>query len=145
MLFRSEEKDPENPYLEEVGAPVKGTKKKVKLPYEMGSLIKIKPETGALEKWVKKFGGPYVVSDKLDGASVQLYKDKDGNVMLHSRGKSIEGQDVSHLIAYVTSNESIKNLPKNSSVRGELIISKNNFKKVERTNSSRIKLLHYSC
>jgi len=125
-----EEKDPENPYLEEVGAPVKGTKKKVKLPFEMGSLTKIKPNTGALEKWVKKFRGPYIVSDKLDGASVQLYKDKDGKVMLYSRGKSIEGQDISHLIPYVTSKESVKKMPNNSSVRGELIISKKNFEKL---------------
>lgn len=125
-----EERDPENPFLEEVGAPVKGTKNKVKLPFEMGSLTKIKPDTGALDKWSKKYKGPYVVSDKLDGASVQLYKDKKGNTMLYSRGKSIEGQDISHLIPYVTSKNSIKNLPNNTSVRGELIISKKNFEKV---------------
>jgi DNA ligase (NAD+) len=125
-----EERDPENPFLEEVGAPVKGTKNKVKLPFAMGSLTKIKPDTGALDKWSKKYKGPYIVSDKLDGASVQLYKDKKGNTMLYSRGKSIEGQDISHLIPYVTSKNSIKNLPNNTSVRGELIISKKNFEKV---------------
>lgn len=73
----------------------------------MGSLTKIKPKTGALDKWCKKYEGPYIISDKLDGASVQLYKDKKGNIMLYSRGKSIEGQDISHLIPYVTSKKKV--------------------------------------
>lgn len=127
-----EEKDPENPYLEEIGAPVKGTKNKVKLPYEMGSLKKVKPSTGKLEKWLEKYdSGSYVISDKLDGVSVQLYKNNDGKVLMLSRGKSTEGQDVSHLIQYVVKKEIIQKMTKGMSIRGELVISKKNFQKIK--------------
>ena len=37
-----EERDPKNPFLQEVGAPIKGTKEKVNLPFPMSSLNKIK-------------------------------------------------------------------------------------------------------
>lgn len=125
-----EEKDKEHPYLDEVGATIKGTKNKVKLPFEMGSLTKIKPDTKALEKWTVKYEGPYVISDKLDGVSVQLYKNNDGKTFLYSRGESTIGQDISHLIKYVVNNESIDKLKNGSSVRGELVISKKNFEKI---------------
>lgn len=127
---RLEKLDPNNPYLSEVGAPIKGTKKKVKLPFEMGSLTKIKPETGDLEKWIKKFKGPYIISDKLDGVSAELYKDPKGKSFLYSRGDGVEGQDISHLISYFVDDKVLDNLPNNTAVRGELIISKNNFTKI---------------
>ena len=124
------EKDPENPYLDEIGAPIKGTKEKIKLPYEMGSLAKIKPNTGDLEKFELKYTGPYVISDKLDGASVQLYKDKNGTITLYSRGNGKIGQEITHLLSFLIKDSVIKKIPNNTSVRGELIISKNNFKKI---------------
>ena len=69
-----EETDPENPYLEEIGAPIKGTKEKIKLPFKMGSLQKFKNDNiKEFKRWLTKYDGPYVISDKLDGASVQLY------------------------------------------------------------------------
>ena len=45
------------------------TKNKVKLPYEMWSMDKIKPDSGALPKWKTTYSGPYVLSCKLDGVS----------------------------------------------------------------------------
>ena len=48
---------------EEVGASVE--KNKVQLPYEMWSMDKIKPDTGILETWMKKYKGQYVLSCKL--------------------------------------------------------------------------------
>ena len=62
--------DPINDFLNEVGAPI-DSKEKVKLPYPMGSLDKIKPSTQELDKWKIDFKGPYVISDKLDGISAQ--------------------------------------------------------------------------
>lgn len=125
-----EKKDFENPFLSEVGAPIKGTKEKVKLPFGMGSLTKIKPETGDLEKWEKKYKGPFIISDKLDGVSAQLYKDKKGNTFLYTRGNGTEGQDISHLIPYFVDKDILNDLEKETSVRGELIMSKANFEKV---------------
>jgi NAD-dependent DNA ligase len=80
---------------------------------------KIKPDTGALSKWLTKYNKPkeYVFSAKLDGVS-GLY----ANGKLYTRGNGKVGQDVSHLIPYLK-------LPKEKDVviRGEFLISKENF------------------
>jgi NAD-dependent DNA ligase len=123
------EKDPENSYLDEVGANVK-SKNKVKLPYEMNSLKKIKPFTGNVETLCDKFDGPFVLSDKLDGISIQLYKNENGVIKLYTRGNGIEGTDITNLSKYVL-DDSVNNIPNNTSIRGELIISNKNFKKID--------------
>jgi NAD-dependent DNA ligase len=58
-------KFPKSDVLSKIGAPISG-KNKVKLPYEMPSMDKIKPDSGALESWKTKFTGPYVLSCKLE-------------------------------------------------------------------------------
>lgn len=123
-------RDPNNLYLKNVGAKIKGTKELVELPYEMGSLSKIKPGNDELTKWGKKYKGPYILSDKLDGVSAQIYVDYDGNIFLYSRGDGIEGQNISHLLKYFVSKKTKKKLEKGTSIRGELIISRENFKKI---------------
>lgn len=124
------DRDPTNPYLKEVGVSIK--KNKVKLPYPMGSLNKIRPEKENLEVWINKYPGPYVISDKLDGVSAQYYKDpQTKEFRLYTRGDGIEGQDISHLIKYVIP-ETVKNntILDGTSIRGEIIISKEDFKKI---------------
>ena len=93
-------------------------KNKVKLPYEMWSMDKIKPDTEALKKWKQKYSGPYVLSTKLDGVS-GLYSTEGPKPMLYTRGNGKIGQDVSHLIPYLR-------LPKTPGlvIRGEFIVSK---------------------
>lgn len=114
-----ERKYPNSTILKEVGAPVK--KDKVTLPYEMASMDKIKPDTGALLQWTGKYKGPYVLSCKLDGVS-GLYSTEGDVPKLYTRGNGIVGQDVSHLIKAL-------NLPKHKGyvVRGEFIIPKKVF------------------
>lgn len=125
-----EERDPKNKFLKEIGSPI--VKKKVKLPYPMGSLDKIKPDSSELKKWTEKYKGPYVLSDKLDGVSAQLFKDDNGNIKLYSRGNGTEGQDITHLIKYVIKKKvNLKEIPNGTSIRGEIIISKKNFKIIE--------------
>lgn len=127
------EKDSNNDFLHEVGAPVE-TKEKVKLPYSMGSLSKIKPSTQELDKWKLNYHGLYVVSDKLDGISAQLYITKN-KIQLFTRGDGEYGQDISHLINYLFDTEKIAHIKKKItdeiSIRGELILSKNNFASVK--------------
>ena len=96
-------------------------KNKVKLPYEMWSMDKIKPDTGALAKWKKKYSGPYVLSCKLDGVS-GLYSTEGKEPKLYTRGNGKVGQDISHLIPFLR-------LPKTAGIviRGEFIIPKNVF------------------
>jgi DNA ligase (NAD+) len=97
-------------------------KNKVKLPYEMWSMDKIKPDTAALEKWQQTYRGPYILSCKLDGVS-GLYSTEGPKPKLYTRGNGLIGQDISHLIPFLR-------LPalKNSVVRGEFIVPKAVFK-----------------
>jgi DNA ligase (NAD+) len=126
------ERDPENPFLAEIGSPIEGNRVKVQLPYPMGSLSKIKPEKENLDAWLSKYKGPYVLSDKLDGTSAQFYKESETDFKLYSRGNGIEGQDISHLIKIVVPRTVKRdNIPVGASIRGEIIISKEDFKKIE--------------
>lgn len=114
-----EQKYPSNLAIHEIGAPVE--RNKVRLPYEMWSMDKIKPDTGALNSWTSKFTGPYVISCKLDGVS-GLYTTEGATPKLYTRGDGKVGQDVSHLISYLR-------LPKTKGIviRGEFIIPKKVF------------------
>jgi DNA ligase (NAD+) len=105
---------PDNIAITEVGAPIK--KNKVALPYYMGSMEKIKPDTGALGKWKQNYKGNYVVSAKLDGMSI-MYSTEGESPKLYSRGGATHGMDLSHMIPYLK-------LPTESdiTIRGELII-----------------------
>ena len=137
------EKEFDKPYGK-VGAPVKPSKEnndnqinktnpnskngnKIKLPYWMGSLDKIKPSTNAFDKWINKYQGPYVLSWKLDGISALLHK-KGSNVYMYTRGDGWEGQDITHCIEMIGIN--ISKMSDGDAIRGELIINKENFKKI---------------
>jgi DNA ligase (NAD+) len=114
-----EKKFPANSAVGEIGAEVE--RNKVKLPYLMASMDKIKPDTGALNAWKQRFKGPYILSCKLDGVS-GLYTTEGSVPKLYTRGNGLIGQDISHLIPHL-------NLPKSKGVviRGEFIISKEIF------------------
>jgi DNA ligase (NAD+) len=113
-------KYPDDKAVAQVGAPV--GKNKTKLPYEMWSMDKIKPDTNALSAWISKYAKPYVLSCKLDGVS-GLYTTEGAKPKLYTRGDGKVGQDVSHLL-------SVLKLPKTKGivVRGEFIIQKDVFK-----------------
>ena len=119
---------PDHPFLKLVGAPIIGKKDKVVLPFPMPSMDKIKPQTGALTKWVTKYNKPssYILSAKLDGTS-GLYTTTQGVAKLYTRGDGLIGKDITHLIPFL-------NLPNllthpDIAVRGEFVISKEKFVK----------------
>jgi len=124
----TERKYPKNTTIAQIGAPV--GKNKVKLPYEMASMDKIKPDSNALTNWMKKYNGPYVISCKLDGVS-GLYSTEGNEPKLYTRGDGSIGQDISHLL-------SVFNLPKEKDivVRGEFIIPKKVFETKYKTDFS---------
>jgi DNA ligase (NAD+) len=93
----------------------------VRLPYNMPSMDKIKPDTTALPKWKVKYSGPYVLSAKLDGISA-MYSTENGEKKLYTRGNGSVGQDISHLIPYLR----LPTTP-NITIRGELIMKKSTF------------------
>ena len=117
-----EQKFPTSAILQEVGAPII-EKNKVNLPYEMASMDKIKPDTGALASWKSRFAGPYVLSCKLDGVSGLYVSDGKGGSKLYTRGNGKVGQDVSHLIPYLRFPTAEGKI----AVRGEFIIPKKVF------------------
>lgn len=110
---------PNNMAIKMIGAPVK--KNKTKLPYEMWSMDKIKPDTGAMERWKAKYPGNKVISGKLDGVS-GLYSTEGGTPKLYTRGNGKIGQDISHIIPFLK-------LPMtpNIAIRGEFIIKRDTF------------------
>ena len=112
-----EKKFPGNAIFKQIGTPVE--KNKTVLPYEMASMDKIKPDTGALNSWKQKFGGPYVLSCKMDGVSGLYSTEGSAGAKLYTRGNGKIGQDVSHLIPFL-------HLPKIKGivVRGEFIMPK---------------------
>ena len=116
--------DPKNPYFKRVGAD---EETKVKLPFWMGSLDKIKDDEKAINSWKKKYDGSSIISDKLDGISCLFYKNDD-DIKIYTRGNGSEGQDISHLRNYIT----FPNITdKKFAIRGELIISRTNWEKIK--------------
>lgn len=110
----------------QVGAEVKSNK--IQLPYYMGSLDKIKGANAEneLNRWVKKYSGPWILEDKMDGISaLYIVKHIDGEkfIRLYTRGDGVEGSDITHLLQYI----SIPIPSIDIVVRGELIIKSEDF------------------
>ena len=114
-----------------IGAPVPKGKQneKVNLPYFMASLDKIKPSMNTFNKWINIYPGPYVVSYKLDGLSALLHK-KNNKISLYTRGDGIKGRDMSNILKYININTD--KLENNDAIRGELVMSKINFKTIDK-------------
>lgn len=120
-------RNPNNKLINTIGAPVTG--EKIQLPVHMSGMEKIKTVDG-VKSWLSKFPhNEYIISDKLDGTSCG-YMFKNNQVLLFTRGRENEGRNITHLLPYLnipkkldTDNEVI--------VRGELMISKQNFSKLE--------------
>jgi len=119
--------DKYKPKEKSVGADIK-SKEKVKLPYYMGSLDKVKPSTTEFEKWIEKYTGPYILSYKLDGISALVHK-IDNKISMYTRGNGTYGQDISHILPHI--NIDTSKIINNDAIRGELVITKSNFKRIE--------------
>ena len=112
---------------EHVGAVV-SEKVTVKLPYYLGSMDKYKPENEKeIQKFSKKYTGPYLIEDKLDGVSGLLIYYPGGEVKLFTRGNGTHGVDISNLIPYFKLPE--LDLDYELAIRGEIIMQKKVFEK----------------
>lgn len=132
LLYVLKERDPDNVLIDQIG--IYDENNEVKLPYSMYSLNKI-TELNNIKKelkiWTKKYLGPYVISDKLDGVSAQLIKNNRGIVKLYTRGDGISGQDISHLIKHLTTPGQLDQLERGTSLRGEIVMPKVALSKLE--------------
>lgn len=127
--------DPNSPVLNQVGAPISGDS--VELPYRLGSMEKIKTDTNVLNRWIHKYTGPYVISDKLDGVSCLVTITK-GEIKLYTRGDATHGRDITYLAKYVKHN--FDKIPVDEgqiiSMRGELVVTKRTFKRFNKIMTS---------
>ena len=118
-----EELAPNSKVLKSVGSRVQ--KNEVTLPMPMPSLNKVRPDRGA-DVWLDNNDGPYTVSDKLDGVSIELVYLPKKQVSAFTRGDGVRGGDISYLAPHL-------NIPQrlNSKmvVRGEIIMSKAKFER----------------
>ena len=112
-------KYPNNPALTDVGAEIDSGKNKIKLPYEMASMDKIKPDTNVIVSWCAKYKGPYVLSCKLDGVS-GMFSTEGPKPKLYTRGDGTVGQDISAMIPKLKLPTDKKDIV----IRGEFIIPK---------------------
>lgn len=119
-----ETKYPKSKLLDVIGSNLANNAlNKVKLPYHLGSMSKIKPGSRNLELWFDRYNKGYVVSEKLDGLSGLLVislpitssnSDKLNKLnkldkldklelmsKLYTRGDGDIGQDISHLIPFL--------------------------------------------
>jgi NAD-dependent DNA ligase len=147
-----EERDPGNAILKKVGAPITTAGDKIKLPYYLGSLDKVKPNEKTLTKWLAKHNRDILISDKIDGLSSLLvislsHADntytinggviKEGFKMaLFKHGDGVEGQDISHLLEYINIGKIVKTQlndllikANHIALRGEIIIKNETYNK----------------
>lgn len=118
-----------------VGIKIREDNNRVKLPYWLGSLDKIKAEElNKLENWKKKnTEDEYIIENKLDGISCLLFYDNE-KVKLYTRGDGIIGADITHLLEYIRNIPILKN---KITIRGELIMQDKIFKeKYSKDNSN---------
>jgi DNA ligase (NAD+) len=106
------------------------SKNKVTLPYTMGSMNKVKPDNiDFINNFKNKYKDNWIISDKLDGVSALLVIDNVAKIYnLYTRGNGTIGTDITNLldIINIKFNKTIKT---KLVVRGELIMSKQKFKK----------------
>ena len=122
-----EQEFPDSKFLSQIGSTIK--KDKVKLPIHMGSMNKKKTEKD-IDNWIKTYPGEVVISDKLDGISFLLEKKSD-NIKIYTRGNGKEGKDISKIQEFVNLNKKKLNKKKDFMVRGEILVSKENYIKVK--------------
>jgi len=108
---------------EKIGAPVV-EKIRVKLPYIMPSLSKVKPGTIALYNFLDSEQEPrttsYVWSHKLDGVSGMVVYTQNGLKAIYTRGTGVIGGDVTYLKDYLD----FPDIQQDIVVRGEFVLSK---------------------
>lgn len=124
---------------------------KVRLPYHLGSMDKVKPGERALALWLGKYSGPYVISEKLDGLSSLLIlkvvpgSSSDGGETLEQKfykhGDEGESEEIGHMLGFIRAAPTdaagrqalIREIKKANpetqtlAVRGEIIIKKSVF------------------
>lgn len=109
LVEKLKKKKPKSVVLKRVGAPVREDKIKVKLPFWMGGMDKMKPDSKELRLYLSRTKGPYLLSDKIDGAACLLEYNEGILKGIYTRGEKGIGQDLKFLIGFLKVPIKIKN------------------------------------
>ena len=131
----------EDEYLEFTNSLNEGaieTGEKVKHPFIMGSLSKLKYETPAeVKEFIDKHCHSLNVSAKIDGISCRLHYENGKLASASTRGDGYEGTDLTDKIPFVRfapnklGNRKLSSKYSNIDIRGELVILKRDFSRIE--------------
>ena len=108
-----------------IGAPVRG--EKVKLPIHLGSMDKIKLGSNDLKNFFTTYKNKKCISEKLDGISFLLDFSNPKEPKAYTRGDSELAQDKTYILDYIKTPL----VRDGGYIRGELIISKNNWETIK--------------
>ena len=103
---------------------------KVKLPIHMGSMSKAKPGSTELTSFFTNYTNDKCIMDKLDGTSLLCDFNNPVFPKAYTRGNGTVGHDVSHLMKYIKGIKNNKQYTIGGYVRGELIVSKEDWEKI---------------
>lgn len=133
------EKYPNSEYLFQVGHPPEGEKQILKYP--LYSLNKLNyEEEDVLNRYIKKFekmDDSVVITTKIDGFSAMLsysQSERDKTRNLASRGDGQVGENISKCIPFIPDIPAWSPSLAGKSFRGEIVISKENFKHFDKAN-----------
>jgi len=116
---------PDDPYFLEVGCSV-SSYEEIKLPFIMGGLDKVDPET--LNNWIKDKNKEICASEKLDGISIGCTWENGILSFASTRGNGITGQNILNKAIYFIPNIPVK---QKVSLRGEILLKgETSFKKL---------------
>lgn len=122
--------DPNNELLTKVGHDVKKTNwKKVKHQKFMGSVNKI--ELDKLEKWFNKYENQlFIMMEKYDGLAIELQYENGKLMHAVTRGDGDKGEDIlKNVLKMKNVKQNIENFT--GYIRGEIILEKDEFKKIK--------------
>lgn len=121
---------PDHEFFSEVGAKVPEHREEVKLLMHMGSQNKAKDDSD-MKTWYEKYDNPeIIISDKLDGSSIELVYEDGKLIRAATRGDGITGMAVTkNAKLWDGVPHSIKDVKGQLIVRGEVQLSVANWQK----------------
>jgi len=90
LWIEAKKENPDHPYFQMVGSLVPGEKEK--LPFILGSLNKVKPDT--IQKWLDEHEGIVYASEKLDGVSFAVNYFNGKPIWASTRGDGEYGKNI---------------------------------------------------
>lgn len=130
LIFQIKSISPNDPILYTIGAPIpqNSSWKKAKHNIPMGSLEKVN-SSDELQKWLIN-NYDVVVSEKLDGISINLEYQNGSLIQAITRGDGINGEDITTNVLKMQGVKTKLNQNYTGSIRGEIIFKQKDFEQL---------------